>query len=66
MYQIPSVNKGGPRPRQTSLPGVSRGSAGGGMQVCLQCGDRELTWDRPGPGDPTSATTEERRAAACL
>ena len=37
MYQIPSVNKGGPRPRQTSLTGVSRGSAGGGMQVCLQC-----------------------------
>ena len=37
MYQIPSVNKGGPRPRQTSLPGVSRGRAGGGMQVCLQC-----------------------------
>ena len=64
-----------PCPRQTlvMLTGVSRGSAGGGMQGCLQCegatatgGDRELTWDPPGPGDPTSATTEERRDEACL
>ena len=45
------------------LTGVSRGRAGG-MQGCLQCegatatgGDRELTWDLPGPGDPTSAAT---------